>query len=75
MKLVPDEVVVEAVELETADPALRGAMTIATTLVNAGGGTDVLVPYEGLPPGLPAAPNATGTQVTPAKLAALVEAG
>ena len=73
--LVPEEQVVEAVEFETTDPALRGEMTITTTLVDAGGGTDVLVVYEGLPPGVPAADNATGTRMALAKLAALVEAG
>lgn len=75
VKLVPDELVVEAVEFETTDPALRGEFTITTTLVDAGGGTDALVVYEGLPPGLPAADNETGTRMALAKLAALVEAG
>src|SRR4030081_3802760 len=42
VKLVPNEQVVEVVEFETADPALRGEMTITTTLVDADGGTDVL---------------------------------
>jgi hypothetical protein len=48
---------------------------LETGLVDAGGGTDVLVAYEGLPPGLPAADNETGTRMALAKLAALVEAG
>src|SRR4051812_10412662 len=32
VKLVPDEQVVEVVEFETADPAMRGEMTISFTL-------------------------------------------
>ncbi len=74
-KLVPNEEVVEVVEFETTNPALRGEMTIATTLVDANGGTDVLVVYEGLPPGVPTADNETGTRMALARLAALVEAG
>ena len=34
VKLVPNELVVEVDEFETADPALRGAMTITITLVD-----------------------------------------
>jgi uncharacterized protein YndB with AHSA1/START domain len=52
VKLVPDEQVVEVVEFETADPALRGEMTITITLADADGGTDLLAVHDGLPPGL-----------------------
>jgi uncharacterized protein YndB with AHSA1/START domain len=74
-KLVPDKQVVEVVVFETTDPALRGEMTITTTLTDANGGTDVLLVFEGLPRGVPPADNETGTQMALAKLAALVEAG
>ena len=73
-KLVPNEQVVEVLEFETGDPALRGAMTVTTTLTDAAGGTDVLVVYEGIPDGVPAADNATGTRMALANLAKLVEA-
>jgi hypothetical protein len=36
VKLVPDTLVVEVVEFETSDPALRGEMTITITLSEAG---------------------------------------
>jgi uncharacterized protein YndB with AHSA1/START domain len=75
VKLVTNRQIVEVVEFETTDPALRGEFTITTTLVDADGGTDVTVLYEGLPPGLPTADNETGTRMALAKLAALVEAG
>ncbi|MGA7457822.1 MAG: SRPBCC family protein [Methyloceanibacter sp.] len=74
VKLVANTQVVEALEFETTDDALRGKMTITTTLVDANGGTDVLVQYEGLPRGVSAADNETGTRMALAKLAALVEA-
>jgi uncharacterized protein YndB with AHSA1/START domain len=73
--LVPDEQVVEVLEFETTDPALRGEMTMTTTLVDADGGTDVLVVHEGIPDGVPATDNETGTRMSLANLAALVEAG
>jgi uncharacterized protein YndB with AHSA1/START domain len=47
IKLVPNELLVEVDEFETADPALRGEMTITITLGDADG--DVLrdVPFQG----------------------------
>jgi uncharacterized protein YndB with AHSA1/START domain len=57
VKLVPNEQVVEVVEFETPDPALRGEMTITIALTEAGGGTDVLAVHDGLPPGLSPADN------------------
>ena len=73
VKLVPNEQVVEVVEFETADPALRGEMTITITLADADGGTEVLAVHDGLPPGVPPADNETGWRSSLAKLAALVE--
>jgi hypothetical protein len=63
VKLVPNEQVVEVVEVETADPALRGPMTMTTTLTDADGGTDVLLVHEDVPDGVPAADNETGTRM------------
>lgn len=75
--LVPDEQVVEVVEFETADPALRGEMTISFTLVDADGGraTDLVAAHDRLPPGLSAADNDNGWRMSLGKLAALVERG
>ena len=75
MKLVTNEQVVEVVEFETTDPALRGEMTITYSLADADGGTDVLAVDDGLPRGVPTADNETGWRSSLAKLAALVEAG
>jgi uncharacterized protein YndB with AHSA1/START domain len=73
VKLVTNEQVVEVVEFETTDPALRGEMTI--TLADEDGGTDVLAVHDGLPRGLPTADNEVNWREALAKLAALVEAG
>jgi uncharacterized protein YndB with AHSA1/START domain len=73
VKLVADEQVVEVVEFETAEPTLRGEMTITITLADANGGTDLLAAHEHLPPGLSAADNEAGWRSSLAKLAAFVE--
>jgi uncharacterized protein YndB with AHSA1/START domain len=75
VKLVPNEEVVEVVEFETADPTLRGEMTITITLADADGGTEILAVHDGLPPGLPSADNEAGWREALAKLAVLVETG
>jgi uncharacterized protein YndB with AHSA1/START domain len=75
VKLVTNEQVVEVVEFETTDPALRGEMTITITLVDADGGTDILAVHDGLPPGVAPQDNEAGWRSSLAKLAALVESG
>jgi len=74
VQLVPNERVVEVDEFETADPAMRGEMTIAITLRDADdGGTDLIAVHDGVPPGVSAADNEAGWQSALARLAALVE--
>jgi len=73
LRLVPDEQVVEVLEFETADPALRGMMTVTTTLTDAEGGTDVNILHQGIPDAIPAADNEAGTSMALANLARLVE--
>ena len=75
VKLVTNERVVEVVEFETTNRALRGEMTITIALADADGGTHVLAVHDGLPRGLPPADNEAGWRSSLAKLAALVEAG
>jgi uncharacterized protein YndB with AHSA1/START domain len=75
VKLATNEQVVEVVEFETTDPALRREMTITITLADADAGTDVLAVHAGLPRGVPTADNEAGWRQALAKLAALVEAG
>ena len=74
-RLVPDEEVVQEIEFESADPAMRGTMTVTYRLRDAGGGTDVDASHAGLPRGVSEADNATGWNMSLGKLAALVEGG
>jgi len=74
VELVPDERVVEVVAFESADPAMQGEMTIAFTLVDAHGGTEIRAIHDGVPPGVSPADNELGWQQSLANLAALVEA-
>jgi uncharacterized protein YndB with AHSA1/START domain len=60
VKLVPDEQVVEVVEFETVDQAMRGEMIITITLTDTDGSTDVVGVHEGLPTGVPPADNEAG---------------
>ena len=83
VKLVPSQQVVWTVEFETADPWMRGTMTITFTLTDAPGsngdgaaaGTDLFAVHEGLPRGISTADNELGWRMSLGKLAALVESG
>lgn len=76
VRLVPDTEVVQVIEFETDDPALRGEMTITFTLADAddGGGTNLTGVHENLPPGVSAADNELGWIMSLDKLAKLAEA-
>ncbi|MFC8078152.1 SRPBCC domain-containing protein [Streptomyces sp. NPDC057307] len=72
-RLVPDEQVVEVIEFETADPTMRGTMTMTTTLSDVEGGTEVLMVHAGVPDAVPVADNEMGTRMSLDNLARLVE--
>ncbi|HVV12223.1 SRPBCC family protein [Amycolatopsis sp.] len=72
-ELVPDEKVVEVIEFETGDEALRGEMTMTTSLTDAGSGTEIVMTHEGLPDAVPPEDNETGTRMSLENLARLVE--
>lgn len=74
VKLVPDELVVEVLEFETEDPAMRSEMTVTMTLTDAEGGTELVAVHENLPPGLAPADNELGWRMSLGKLAKLVAA-
>lgn len=73
-ELVPDEKVVEVMQFESDDEALRTAMTMTTTLTDAEDGTTVTIQHDGIPDHIPAEDNETGTRMALSRLAALVEA-
>lgn len=75
VELVPNEKVVEVMEFETANAAMRGEMRVTYTLSDADGGTDVLAIHDALPPGVSPTDNEIGWRMSLDKLAALVEAG
>ncbi|MCG3110594.1 MAG: SRPBCC domain-containing protein [Candidatus Manganitrophus sp. SB1] len=74
VKLVPNEQVIEVLEFETDDAAMRGEMTVTFTLTDADGGADLLAVHDNLPPGLSPADNEIGWRMALDKLAAFVEA-
>ena len=73
VKLVPNALVVEVMEFETADPLMQGEMTVTYTLSDADGGTDIAAVHEGVPPGVSPADNETGWRMSLGKLAAFLE--
>jgi uncharacterized protein YndB with AHSA1/START domain len=73
VKLIPDEQVVQIVEFESENPAMRGEMTITITLSDANGGTEIIAVHDGLPPGLQASDNEEGWRLSLANLAGLLE--
>jgi uncharacterized protein YndB with AHSA1/START domain len=72
--LIPETCVVEVDTFESADPALRGAMTSTITLSDVEGGTEIVAVHSGVPTGVSLADNETGWRMALAKLASLVEA-
>ena len=72
--LVPDELVVEADEFETADPQLAGEMTLTVMLADSDGGTELTAVHEGVPDAVDPADNELGWRMALDRLAALVEA-
>lgn len=72
-QLVPDALIVERLEFETADPLMQGEMRITTRLAPEGNGTRLTALHENLPPGVAAADNEAGWNESLAKLAALLQ--
>ncbi|MGE5182609.1 MAG: SRPBCC family protein [Acidobacteriota bacterium] len=73
VELVPPSRIVEALEFETADPAMQGEMTMTIELREVAGGTEVVAVHEHLPQGVAPADNELGWRQSLAQLAALVE--
>lgn len=73
VKLVPNERVVEMLEIESANPDLRGKMLVTLTLTDsAQGGTEILVVHSELPPALPPERMETGWKKALDRLAEFV---
>lgn len=73
VELVPGERVVQEMEFETDDPAMRGRMRTTYELSDAaGGGTLLVASHENVPRGVSAEDNETGWKMALDKLARLV---
>lgn len=72
-KVIPDSKIVQVVEFQSDDPAMKGKMTITYLLQDRDDGTDVTGIHEDLPPGLSEADNELGWSMSMDKLAKLVE--
>ncbi|MET0275182.1 MAG: SRPBCC domain-containing protein [Phenylobacterium sp.] len=61
--------IVEAIRFETDDPGLKGEMTLTVTFEDAPGGTEVIMLFEDLPPGLRPEDNDEGARLSLDQLA------
>lgn len=73
VKLIPNELIVEAIEFETQAPEFAGEMTMTVKFADADGGTEVFLSYENVPSGIRPEDNAEGSRQSLRKLAAFVE--
>lgn len=73
IRLVPNELVIEEDEFETADPSMQGVMRITITLTDKGQGTEITGLHEGLPAGVALSDNEKGWELAFENLAGLVE--
>jgi uncharacterized protein YndB with AHSA1/START domain len=71
-RLVPNELIVERLEFETADPQMQGEMRVTTRLAAEGTGTRLTAVHENLPPGVAPTDNELGWRESLAKLAVLL---
>jgi uncharacterized protein YndB with AHSA1/START domain len=73
VELLPGRRVVQAMEFESEDPAMRGEMRVSFQLEPVEGGTKLRALHESVPPGVSPQDNETGWRMALEKLAALVE--
>ena len=73
IELIACERIVELVEFESSDARFSGEMKITTRLAEVAAGTEVAMIFEGLPAGIRAEDNESGTRQSLRKLAALLE--
>ena len=73
VELTPPRKIVETITFDSADPAFSGEMTLAVTLEERDGATEVTLVFEGLPPGIRPEDNEAGTRSSLEKLARYVE--
>ena len=72
-RLIPGQLVVEAIEFESRDPAMAGVMTITTELRAVDDGCEVTLTYDDVPDGAYPAADEVALQMALVRLAAWVE--
>ena len=74
VRLVPDQLIIQTVEFETASEAMKGEMKITISLSDLPeGGTEIEYRHERVPDAISPSDNELGTRLSLAKLAALAE--
>lgn len=73
VEFTPPSRIVQAISFDSADPAFAGEMTMAVTLEESDGGTEVTIVFGHIPPGIRPEDNDAGTQSSLEKLASYVE--
>jgi hypothetical protein len=73
VELAPPRRIVEAVSFVATDPAFLGEMTMTARFEEVSGGTEVMVVFMNLPPGLRAADNEAGSRLSLEQLARRLE--
>ena len=74
LRLVENELVIEALEFETDDPALGGEMTMTTTITPTVAGAWVEMTHDRVPDAVVRADNEAGMDMALTRLSALLEA-
>jgi uncharacterized protein YndB with AHSA1/START domain len=73
MELTPPSKIVAAITFDSEDPAFSGEMIMDVTFEDSGGGTEVTILFEQIPPGIRPEDNDAGTRSSLEKLAQYVE--
>ena len=69
VELAPPQRIVEAIRFVSDDPQFHGEMTMTATFEPLGGGTEVVLQFDNLPPGLRPADNEEGGRLSLEQLA------
>jgi uncharacterized protein YndB with AHSA1/START domain len=73
VELTPPSKIVQVISFDSKDPAFSGEMTMTVTFQERGGGTEVTMLFEHIPPGIRPEDNDAGTRSSLEKLARYVE--
>ena len=69
VELSPPSRIVQAITFDSDDPSIAGEMSMVVTLETSGDGTEVVIEFHDIPPGIRPADNEAGTRMSLEKLA------